>query len=213
MAAITFIPAIEHIEELLEHCKLHHYAKKSTIISTGEHSQSLFFILEGSVTVQLEEKPNKKIIIGYLNKGNFFGDLDLFNNHSEQVRSATVCAKTACQIAEISYAEFRALTQQYPELLHAVYNQMADCLRNTTRKVANLAFIDVAGRVARTLLNLAKQPDAMTHPDGMQIKISRQEIGRIASCSREMAGRVLKSLEEQGLIDVKGQSIVVFGTR
>ena len=53
----------------------------------------------------------------------------------------------------------------------------------------------------------------MTHPDGMQIKITRQEIGRIVGCSREMVGRVLKSLEEQGLVQVSGKTMVVFGTR
>ena len=63
------------------------------------------------------------------------------------------------------------------------------------------------------LLELCKEPDAMTHPDGMQIRITRQEIGRIVGCSREMAGRVLKALAEQGHISVKGKTIVVFGTR
>ena len=53
----------------------------------------------------------------------------------------------------------------------------------------------------------------MTHPDGMQIKVTRQELGRIVGCSREMAGRVLKALAEQGNISVKGKTIVVFGTR
>ena len=53
----------------------------------------------------------------------------------------------------------------------------------------------------------------MTHPDGMQIRITRQELGRIAGCSREMVGRVLKTLEEQHLISVAGKTIVVFGTR
>ena len=53
----------------------------------------------------------------------------------------------------------------------------------------------------------------MTHPLGMQIRITRQEIGRIVNCSREMAGRVLKNLEEQELISVSGKTIVVFGTR
>jgi CRP/FNR family cyclic AMP-dependent transcriptional regulator len=53
----------------------------------------------------------------------------------------------------------------------------------------------------------------MTHPDGMQIRITRQELGRIVGCSREMVGRVLKSLESQNLISVKGKTIVVFGTR
>ncbi|MEG7214794.1 helix-turn-helix domain-containing protein, partial [Pseudomonas aeruginosa] len=65
----------------------------------------------------------------------------------------------------------------------------------------------------RYMLDLCQQPDAMTHPDGMQIKITRQEIGRIVGCSREMVGRVLKSLEEQGLVHVKGKTMVVFGTR
>ena len=67
--------------------------------------------------------------------------------------------------------------------------------------------------VARTLLELTREPDAMTHPDGMQIKITRQEIGRIVGCSREMVGRVLKNLEEQGLVQVSGKTMVVYGTR
>ena len=83
----------------------------------------------------------------------------------------------------------------------------------TTRKVSDLAFLDVTGRVARTLLDLCKEPDAMTHPDGMQIKITRQEIGRIVGCSREMVGRVLKDLEERELVSVAGKTMVVFGTR
>ena len=85
--------------------------------------------------------------------------------------------------------------------------------RDTTRKVSDLAFLDVTGRVARTLLDLCKEPDAMTHPDGMQIKITRQEIGRIVGCSREMVGRVLKDLEERELVSVAGKTMVVFGTR
>ena len=86
-------------------------------------------------------------------------------------------------------------------------------MKRTTRKVGDLAFMDVTGRVAGCLLELCKQPDAMTHPDGMQIKITRQEIGRIVGCSREMVGRVLKELEEQGLIEVHGKTMVIYGTR
>ena len=48
-------------------------------------------------------------------------------------------------------------------------------------------------------MDLCREPDAMTHPDGMQIKVSRQELSRLVGCSREMAGRVLKVLEDQGL--------------
>ena len=49
--------------------------------------------------------------------------------------------------------------------------------------------------------------------DGWQIKVSRQELGRIAGCSREVAGRILKSLEEEGIVDVSGHTMVVLGTR
>ena len=105
------------------------------------------------------------------------------------------------------------MSQQDPDILYVLSGQIAQRLRNTTRKVGDLAFFDVTGRVARCLLELCKQPDAMTHPDGMQIKVTRQEIGRIVGCSREMVGRVLKDLEERNLVDVKGKTMVVFGTR
>ena len=105
------------------------------------------------------------------------------------------------------------LSKIHPEFLFAISKQIAKRLRDTTRKVGDLAFLDVTGRVARTLLDLCKEPDAMTHPDGMQIKITRQEIGRIVGCSREMVGRVLKELEDRGLVSVSGKTMVVYGTR
>jgi CRP/FNR family cyclic AMP-dependent transcriptional regulator len=103
--------------------------------------------------------------------------------------------------------------QRQPDFLFSLSKQLAKRLRDTTRKVGDLAFLDVTGRVARTLLDLCKEPDAMTHPDGMQIKITRQEIGRIVGCSREMVGRVLKILEDQELISAHGKTMVVFGAR
>ncbi len=60
---------------------------------------------------------------------------------------------------------------------------------------------------------MTTKPRAKTHPDGMQIKVSRQELSRLVGCSREMAGRVLKVLEEQGLVTASGKTIVVFNAR
>ena len=151
------------------------------------------------------------MIMAYLNAGDFFGELGLFEEDTP--RSAWIRAKSECEVAEINYNKFRQLVKQDPEILFAVSGQMARRLRATTRKVGDLAFVDVTGRVARTLLDLSQQPDAITHPDGMQIKITRQEIGRIVGCSREMVGRVLKTLEEQGLVSAKGKTMVVYGTR
>ena len=132
---------------------------------------------------------------------------------SEGTRTAWVNAKTDCELAELGYRKFIELSRHDPGMLYELATQLADRLDKTTQKVGNLAFLDVTGRVARTLLDLSNEPDAMTHPDGMQIKITRQEIGRIVGCSREMVGRVLKTLEDQGLVSVKGKTMVVHGTR
>lgn len=214
MVAISLPPKIKNLDSFLGHCYNRRFTPRSTIIHAGDVSDRLYYIVKGSVTILIEDEQGRDMIIAYLNKGDFFGEIGLFDEEqAEQDRSAWVKAKTECEVAEMPYAKFREITAQDPELLYVVARQMADRLRRTTRKVGDLAFLDVTGRVAGTLLELCKQPDAMTHPDGMQIKITRQEIGRIVGCSREMVGRVLKALEDQELISVKGKTMVIFGTR
>ena len=210
---MTFLPAppIENLDFFLSHCHRRRYPSKSTIIYAGDKADVLYYIVKGTVSVLVEEqKDNKEMVIAYLNEGEFFGEMGLFE---DGVRSAWIKAKRNCEISEISYSKFRELADKNPEFLLALTKQITNRLKETTKKATSLAFLDVTGRVARTLHDLCMQPDAMTHPDGMQIKITRQEIGRIVVCSREMVGRVLKELEAQGLISVSGKTMVVFGTR
>ncbi len=199
------------LEWFLSHCHIHKYPAKSTLIHAGETSDTLYYIVKGSVAVLIKDEEGKEMILSYLNQGDFIGEIGLFEEEAE--RTAWVRAKQACEIAEISYKKFRQLIQVNPEILMKLSQQMAYRLQTTSQKVGDLAFLDVAGRIAQTLLHLAKQPDAMTHPDGMQIKITRQEIGQIVGCSRETVGRILKMLEEQSLIQAHGKTIVVYGTR
>ncbi|MCP5150800.1 MAG: cAMP-activated global transcriptional regulator CRP [Ectothiorhodospiraceae bacterium] len=199
------------IQRFLEHCHRRTYPSKSVIINAGDYSNELYYLVKGSVSVLIEDDDGHEIVLAYLNEGDFFGEIGMFDEKRE--RSAWVRARTPCEVASISYDRLKSLSHDLPEVLYAMLSQLALRLRNTSRKVGDLAFMDVAGRVARTLLDLCKQPDAMTHPDGMQIRITRQELGRIAGCSREMVGRVLKNLEEEHLISVKGKTIVVFGAR
>ena len=200
-------------EWFLSHCHIHKYPAKSTLIHAGEKAETLYFIVKGSVAVLIKDEEGKEMILSYLNQGDFIGELVLFEESENPTRTAWVRAKSPCEVAEISYKKFRQLIQVNPEILVRLSSQMARRLQSTSQKVGNLAFLDVTGRIAQTLLNLAKQPDAMTHPDGMQIKITRQEIGQIVGCSRETVGRILKMLEDQSLISAHGKTIVVFGTR
>jgi len=208
------VNAIPNVENFLRHCQRHDFKAKSVILQEGALGDSLYLILDGSVSIQVQDEcdADHLMVVSYLNPGDFFGEMGLFGD-SPEVRSAMVVAKTQCEVAEISYERFHQIRSQYPDILFAIAEQMATRLRQTTRKLKDLAFVDVSGRVAHTLLDLCKQPDAMTHPDGMQIKVTRQELGKIVGCSREMAGRVLKSLEEDGLVSVSGKTMVVYGTR
>ena len=199
------------IERFLVHCHRRKCTPKSAIIRQGDPSRDLYYVVKGSVTVMLEDADGRELVLAYLNPGDFFGEIGLFNESLS--RSALVRAKTSCEIAQISYEKLKSLPSIFPDLLFIIGGQLAQRLRRTNLKVGNLAFMDVAGRVARALLDLSREPDAMTHPDGMQIRVTRQELGRIVGCSREMVGRVLKSLEEQHLISVSGKTMVVFGVR
>ena len=158
----------------------------------------------------------RELILAYLNRGEFIGELGLYVDTSQ--REVLVRTRSVCELAEISYERLislfdGALKDECPRILYSIGSQLTRRLLHTSRKVSRLAFMDVTGRVARTLLDLCNEPDAMSHPLGTQIRISRQEISRIVGCSREMVGRVLKQLEANGKVQVKGKTIVVFGTR
>lgn len=201
------------ISWFISQCHLHKYPAKSSIIHAGEKAETLYYIAKGSAVVLIKDQDGREMILTYLNQGDFIGELGLFDQSENPTRSAWVRAKVQCEVAEVSYSKFKQLVQVNPEILMRLAAQMARRVTATSRKVGNLAFLDVTGRIAQTLVNLAHQPEAMTHPDGMQIKITRQEIGQIVGCSRETVGRILKMMEEDNLISAHGKTIVVYGTR
>ncbi|WPO68569.1 cAMP-activated global transcriptional regulator CRP [Acinetobacter haemolyticus] len=198
----------ESVKALLKRAHINRYPKRTTIVDAGTESRSLYLILKGSVSIILREDDEREIVVAYLNPGDFFGEMGLFEKNPQ--RTAEVRTRDVCEIAEISYDNFHELSKQYPDLSYVVFAQLVRRLKNTTRKVTDLAFIDVSGRIARCLIDLSAQPEAMILPNGRQIRITRQEIGRIVGCSREMVGRVLKTLEDQGMIQTDGKAILIF---
>ena len=173
-------------------------------------------MVEGSLAVCTEDEEGRELILAYINRGQFIGEMGLFVEQAQ--RESLVRTRTAVEMAEISYERLFQLLEgplaaECPKLLFAIGSQLTHRLLRTSRQVSRMAFMDVTNRVSRTLLDLCQEPDAMTHPDGTQIRISRQEVSRIVGCSREMVGRVLKQLEEERMIDVSGKTIVVRGTR
>jgi CRP/FNR family cyclic AMP-dependent transcriptional regulator len=214
--AITPPKDPDWLRPFLSHCHRRRYPSKTDFIHPGDPADTIYYLVSGQVTVLIEDEDGREIILTYLNKGEFVGEMGMFQHQPK--RTVMVRTRSACELAEISYTKLEQLFEgelrpYIKPILYAIGRQLTERLDATSQKVGHLAFLDVTGRIAGTLLQLCKQPDAMTHPDGMQIRITRQEIGRIVGCSREMAGRVLKDLEERGLIDVKGKTIVVHGAR
>ena len=199
------------LEDFFRNCHRRVYPANSTVIAAGDESNSLFYIFSGSVTVLIEDKHGHEIILAYLNPGDFFGEIGLFDEKHH--RSAWVRARVDCEIAELGYDKLRDLCASSPEIMLAMLCKMSLRVRDTSRKVSDLAFRDVAGRIAGALLDLCKQPDAVRTGLGVEVQITRQELGRIVGCSREMVSRVLGSFEDRRLVSVDGKSVLIHGQR
>lgn len=196
------------LQALLSQAPIKTYATRTPIVNKGDVSSSMFFIVSGSVAIISQEEGKRDIVLAYLNDGAFFGEMGLFEN--QPLRTALVRTRVRSNIIEINYEQFLAFSKEFPELLFDLCSQLSFRLKETTRKVTDLTVLDVTGRIARCLLDLSNQPDAVPRPNGTQIHITRQEIGKLVGCSREMVGRVLKTLEDQHTIKSSGKTILIY---
>jgi CRP/FNR family cyclic AMP-dependent transcriptional regulator len=204
------------IDRLLSFCHKRKIIKNTIICREGVHCDELYYILKGSVTVTIADEENRDVILAYLKAGDFIGELGLF--YRTKSCNAQVRAKTNCEIAAIGHTTLfklfeTELKEQRGDILQVIGMQLSKRLLHTNRRITRLAYMDVAGRIARTILDMCNEPGALSHPEGTQIHISRKDIGRIAGCTRETVGRVLKQMAEDGMIQVSGMDIVVYHSR
>ncbi|MBT8145023.1 MAG: cyclic nucleotide-binding domain-containing protein [Gammaproteobacteria bacterium] len=199
------------LEQFLSLCRQTQVDAGTMIIKSAEIPDRLYYLVEGSVEVIIEDDSGHDMVLAYLNKGHFFGEMAFFNSRQAQ-RSAWVRSRTDVVIAEMGYEEFRQLTTEHQGLVFELTTQMALRLFGADMKVSSLAFLDVKGRVAHTLLELCYEPDAHIRDEGWFLEISRPQLARLVGCSREMVCRVLKMLQSEGLIVYSAEGIVVHGT-
>ncbi|MCU0735564.1 MAG: cyclic nucleotide-binding domain-containing protein [Methylotetracoccus sp.] len=215
------------LDSLLKHSHRRRYASKACIFRPGDLCDTLHYVVEGSVTIIMPEKSLKKesthhgksdqdVVLTHVCRGDFLGEAGFFLG--ERPYEVTARTRETSVLASINYKRLiqllnTELSMHACEILLMLGRHLAHRLLQSHRKAANLAVLDVADRISYILTELCEQPDALTHPDGMQIRITRQEIGRMVGCSREMAGRVLRYLETENRIAAKGKTIVVYGTR
>lgn len=203
------------IERFIANCHRRKYPARADVFHPGDPAGTLYYIISGSVSIIAREDDERELVLGYIGPGEFVGEMGLFVE--TQQRGVALRTRTACELAEISYERLQALlaaqANDAARLLYSIGAQISQRLLDTSRKAGRLAFLDVSDRIYRTLFDLAKEPDALSHPMGTQLRLSRQELARLVGCSREMAGRVLKKLQIDGKLHARGKTVVVYGTR
>jgi len=204
------------IERFLAHSHRRRYPTRTDVFRPGDPAGTLYYVISGSISIIAEEEDDRELVLGYFGAGEFVGEMGLFIE--SDTREVILRTRSQCELAEISYERLHQLMQttlaaDAPRLLYAIGVQLSKRLLDTTRKASRLAFLDVTDRIVRTLHDLAREPEAMSHPQGTQLRVSRQELARLVGCSREMAGRVLKKLQADGLLHARGKTVVLYGTR
>ena len=179
------------------------FPKHTIIMSEGEKSDSMYVVVSGKVKVLISDEEGKEIILSILGPGEFFGEMALIDN---QPRSATVITMEPSHFNVIAQADFMRVLTKNPSIAQTILRALAKRLREADRKISSLALLDVYGRVARTLLELA------TDHNGKRVvrqHLSQQEIANMVGASREMVNRILKDLATGGYITVESKNITI----
>lgn len=214
--ASPLAPSAAALDRFLAHCHRRRYPPRTDVFRPGDPAGTLYYVVDGSVSIITEEDDDRELVLGYFGKGEFVGEMGLFVE--TDVREVVLRTRTACELAEISYERLYQLLEgplaaDATSLIYAIGAQLSKRLLDTSRKAGRLAFLDVTDRIVRTLHDLAREPESMSHPQGTQLRVSRQELARLVGCSREMAGRVLKKLQADGKLHARGKTVVLYGTR
>ena len=150
--------APEDIQLVCHYGVTKNYPKHSILINEGDQTDNLYIILSGKVKIFISDDNGREILLNILGPGDLFGELALID---EAPRSASVMTLEASSLSLISKASFQQCIAAHPEFALKLMRSVCRHVRSLTRTVKNLAFLDVYGRVSRTLENLAVEEEGM----------------------------------------------------
>lgn len=197
-------PGFKELFKIARHRDL---PKNKVVIEEGAKPGHLYLIVSGLVVVRHSGTHGKELLLAYLYPGDFFGEMCLFPG--VESRSAMIKTATDCAILEIGYQPFVELTRKHPSLWLELGGQLATRLRATNRRLAEMPALHAADRVWLVIAEMASNIDARGMTESKTIRITRQDLGKLAGCSRELAGMILKDFAKAGRIVVRGKTIVI----
>jgi CRP/FNR family cyclic AMP-dependent transcriptional regulator len=179
------------------------YPKNAVVLTEGEMGDSLYMIQSGKVKVFIGDEEGRELILKILGPGAFFGEMSMID---KQPRSASVTTIEPSTFLVLSHSNFERCVEQAPHIGNMVMQCLAQRVREADRKIGTLALMDVYGRVASTLLELA------VYQNGKLVvgeKLSQQDLANMVGASREMVNRILKDLSDRGFISIESKAITI----
>jgi CRP/FNR family cyclic AMP-dependent transcriptional regulator len=178
------------------------YAKNAIIVSEGDETDSLFVLLSGRVKVFLSDAQGREVTLNQLGPGEYFGEVTLDGGP----RSASVMALEDTRCAVVKRGELLALVERQPEFALHIVRKLAHRVRGLTEDVRSLALMDVYGRVARLLLELAEEQNGRLV---MCEALTHKEIASRVGASREMISRIFSDLNDGGYVRKENGQLVI----
>ena len=191
--------APEETEKLTQLSTTRTYPANTILVSEGDNTDSLYVVLEGEVKVFASDEQGKEIILNILGPSEYFGELALLDDES---RSASVKTMKSTKVLVITKNDFKNSLTTDSEMAYNLIKALIRQVRGLTGNVKSLAFLDVYGRVARMLLDNAKNVDGQMI---IEQKLTHQDIADMVGASREMVSRILKDLVNGGYITIKNK--------
>jgi len=183
------------------------YRRGEIIVEQGRKSNALFILLTGRARVLTADNRGREVILAMLHPGDYVGEMSLIDN---EPHSATVRAEVQTDVLVLGRPEFTRCLPENSSLSYAILRGLVARLRNADRQIESLALLDVYGRVARTLLDMAEEMSGVLV---IRNKVSRQDLAKIVGASREMVSRVMKDLEERKFVETQPDGSVIIKER
>ena len=180
---------------------------ETLIFSQDEPGIALFIIVSGRVKISIVGDSGKEIVLSFLHDEDFFGEMALLDGLP---RSANVMTTEPTTLAILERDAFLRCIQKRPEIAVSMLSELSKRLRKADEVISNLALLDVFGRVARALIDLAEQEGMRTQAG---IVISRmpaqKDLASLVCTSRETVSRVLNEFKQRGLLTMQGRKLVL----
>ena len=188
---------------IADHAVHQHYRRGDVLVERGAKSNALFILLTGRARVLVADARGREVMFASLQPGDYVGEMSLIDN---QPHSATVRIHVQSEVLRLGQADFARCLPTSPGMAFVVMHGLVKRLRGADRQIESLALMDVYGRVARFLIDLAETLDGVLTIHG---KVSRQDLAKFVGASREMVSRVMADLEARGMIQTQGNGTVI----